>query len=231
MLLLTDRKGKLFFYLIIFILLSTQITKNKNIIKYSTTAVNYIEVTGMSYENNLKVSESLNSLLFKNIFFINKSDINNILKDNNLIESFYIKKFYPNEIKINIKQADLLAITNQNGKKFYIGSNGKLISIDKIKNFNKKLPFVFSKNNYNEFVKLKKIIDKSKFQFEEIESFYYFPSNRWDFKTSEGMLIKLPKKNILESLQFADLIKTNMQFKNNKIIDLRIYDRIIATNE
>ena len=131
MLLLTDRKGKLFFYLILFILLSTQITKNQNIIKHSTTTVNYIEVIGMYYENNLKVSESLNSLLFQNIFFINKSDFNNILKDNNLIESFYIKKFYPNEIKINIKQADLLAITNQNGKKFYIGSNGKLISIDK----------------------------------------------------------------------------------------------------
>ena len=56
MLLLTDRKIKLFFYLILFILLSTQITKNQNIIKYSTTSVNYIEVTGMSYENNLKVS-------------------------------------------------------------------------------------------------------------------------------------------------------------------------------
>ncbi len=231
MLLLTGRKGNLFFYLILFILLSTQITKNHNIIKHSKTTVNYIEVTGMSYENNLKVSESLNSLLFQNIFFINKSDFNNILKDNNLIESFYIKKFYPNEIKINIKQADLLAITNQNGKKFYIGSNGKLISIDKIKNFNKKLPFVFSKSNYNEFVKLKKIIDKSKFQFEEIESFYYFPSSRWDFKTNRGILIKLPKKNILESLQFADLIKTNVQFKNNKIIDLRISNRIIATNE
>jgi len=228
---LTDRKRKLFFYLILFILLSTQITKNQNIIKHSTTTVNYIEVIGMSYENNLKVSESLNSLLFQNIFFINKSDFHNILKENNLIESFYIKKFYPNEIKINIKQADLLAITNQNGKKFYIGSNGKLISIDKIKNFNKKLPFVFSKSNYNEFVKLKKIIDKSKFQFEEIESFYYFPSSRWDFRTNEGMLIKLPKKNILESLQFADLIKTNVQFKNNKIIDLRISDRIITTNE
>jgi len=231
MLRLADKKKKLFFYLILFILLSTQIAKNQNIIKHSTTTVNYIEVIGMSYENNLKVSESLNSLLFQNIFFINKNDFYNILKKNNLIESFYIKKFYPNEIKINIKQADLLAITNQNRKKFYIGSNGKLISIDKIKNFNKKLPFVFSKSNYNEFVKLKKIIDKSKFQFEEIESFYYFPSSRWDFKTNEGMLIKLPKKNILESLQFADLIKTNVQFKNNKIIDLRISDRIIATNE
>ena len=231
MLLLKDRKVKLFFYLILFFLLSTQITKNQNIKKHSTTKVNFIEVIGMSYENNLKVSESLNSLLFQNIFFINKNDIHNILKDNNLIESFYIKKLYPNEIKINIKQADFLAITNQKGKKFYIGSNGKLIPVEKIKNYNKKLPFVFSKSNYNEFIKLKKIIDKSKFQFEEIESFYYFPSNRWDFKTNKGTLIKLPKKNILESLKLIDLIKNNAQFKNNNIIDLRISKRIIFSNE
>ena len=231
MLLLTDRKGKLFFYLILFILLSTQVTKNQNTKKYFTTAVNYIEVIGMSYENNLRVAKSLNSLLFQNIFFINKNDFHNILKENNLIESFYIKKFYPNQVKINIKQTNLLAITSRNSKKFYIGSNGKLISIDKIKNFNKKLPFVFSKNNYNEFIKLKKIIDKSKLKFEEIESFYYFPSNRWDFKTNEGIIIKLPEKKILESLQFVDLIKTNAQFKKNKIIDLRISKRIITTNE
>ena len=228
---LTDRKTKLFFYLIVFILLSTQITKTKNIKKNSITRINYIKVIGMSHENNLKVSKSLNSLLFKNIFFINKNDFYNILKENNLIDSFYVKKFYPNEVKINIKQADLLAITNQKAKKFYIGSNGKLISIDQVKNFNKKLPFVFSKTNYNNFIKLKKIIDKSKFEFEEIESFYYFPSNRWDFKTNDGLLIKLPEKNILESLQFVNLIKSNIQFKNNKIIDLRISNRVIASNE
>ena len=45
------------------------------------------------------------------------------------------------------------------------------------------------------------------------------------------MLIKLPEKNILESLQLANLIKTNVQIKNNKIIDLRISNRIIAINE
>ena len=51
---LTDRKRKLFFYLILFILLSTQVKKNQNIIKNSTTSLNYIEVTGMSYEITLK---------------------------------------------------------------------------------------------------------------------------------------------------------------------------------
>ena len=35
----------------------------------------------------------------------------------------------------------------------------------------------------------------------------------------------------IAGLTFANLIKTNVQFKNNGIIDLRISDRIITTNE
>ena len=231
MLQFTDKKIKLFFYLILFVLLSTQITKNHNISKSSTIKMNHIEVFGLSNENNLKVLKSLNSLSFQNIFFINQSNFYKILKENNLIETFYIKKFYPNVIKVNIKQTDFLAITTKNNKKFYIGSNGKLIPVGDVKDFNKKLPFVFSKSNYADFINLKKIIDKSKFVFEEIESFYYFPSNRWDLKTNSGLLIKLPEKNILESLQFVYLIKKNRQFKNNKIIDLRISNQIIVSDE
>ena len=231
MLQLIDRKLKIFFYLILFILLSTQITKNKNIKINFNTNLNNIEVIGLSDENNLKVYQSLNFLLTKSIFFINKNEFKNILKKNNLVESFYIKKIYPNLIKIKIKQTKLLAITNKKGKKFFIGSNGKLIPVSQVELSYNELPFVYSKSNYIDFIKLKKIIDESKFQFEQIESFYYFPSNRWDIKTKDGFLIKLPEKNIAESLKFVTLIKINEEFKDKKIIDLRISNNIVLSNE
>ena len=226
----TGNKKKLLFYFLLFILLSTQISKNKNNNK-SPGIINQIEVSGLSEENNLKITKSLNSILFQNIFFINKHVLLKILEKNNLIESFSIKKFYPNMLKVYIKRTNFLAVTNQNNKKFYIGSNGKLIPIENVKNFNQKLPFVFSKDNYKNFVILKKIIDQSKFKFEEIESFYYFPSNRWDIKTKSGLLIKLPNKDFLESLNLAYLIKSNSEFKDNKIIDLRMSNYIITLHE
>ena len=231
MLQLIDRKLKIFFYLILFLLLSTQITKDKDIEISFITNLNNLEVIGLSEENNLKVYQSLKFLLTKNIFFINKNEFENILKKNNLVESFYIKKIYPNLIKIKIEQTKLLAITNKNGKKFFIGSNGKLIPISQVEVSYNELPFVYSKSNYINFIKLKKIIDESKFQFDQIESFYYFPSNRWDIKTKDGLLIKLPEKNIEESLKFALLIKINEEFKDKKIIDLRISNNIILSNE
>jgi len=231
MLQLIDRKLKIFFYLILFLLLSTQITKDKDIEISFITNLNNLEVIGLSEENNLKVYQSLKFLLTKNIFFINKNEFKNILKKNNLVEYFYIKKIYPNLIKIKIKQTKLLAITNKKGKKFFIGSNGKLIPDSQVEASYNELPFVYSKSNYINFIKLKKIIDESEFQFEQIESFYYFPSNRWDIKTKDGFLIKLPEKNIEESLKFAILIKINEEFKDKKIIDLRISNNIVLSNE
>ena len=231
MLQLIDRKIKIFFYLILFLLLSTQITKDKDIEISFINNLSNLEVIGLSEENNLKVYQSLKFLLTKNIFFINKKEFENILKKNNLIESFYIKKIYPNLIKIKIKQTKLLAITNKNGKKFFIGSNGKLIPGSQVEASYNELPFVYSKSNNINFIKLKKIIDESGFEFEQIESFYYFPSNRWDIKTKDGFLIKLPEKNIKESLKFAALIKINEEFKDIKIIDLRISNNIVLSNE
>ena len=228
---LIDKNLKLFFYLILFLLLSTPITKKEEIKTKVIANVNDIKVIGLSGKNNFKVYESLKFLLNKNIFFIKKDDFQKILNKNNLVESFSIKKIYPNLIKIQIKQTELLAITNQNNKKFYIGSNGRLIPIKQVEGFNNKLPFVYSKNNYTDFIELKKIIDESKLQFKEIESFYYFPSNRWDIKTIDGLLIKLPEKNIAESLKFTELIRASKKFKDKNVIDLRISNNIILSNE
>jgi len=225
------KKIKLLFYIIIFILFSTQITKNQKNVFFFSTKINHIEVIGLSKKNNIKVFNNLSSFLLENIFFIKKDNFKKILEQNNLVESFYVKKIYPSVIKVFIKRTDLLAITNKNNKKFYIGSNGKLIFTEDLNNINKKLPFVFSKSNYNEFINLKNIIDNSDFQFEEIIEFYYFPSNRWDIKTNTGLLIKLPEKNILDSLKFANIIKTNDEFKDKKVIDLRISNNIIISDE
>ena len=92
-------------------------------------------------------------------------------------------------------------------------------------------PNAIYKSNYESFIKLKNIIDKSKFKFEKIESFYYFPSNRWDIKVDDGVLIKLPEKKILESLEIAYMLKASEEFKENNIIDLRINNKIVISNE
>jgi len=226
MLQLIDKKNRVFLYFVILILLSS--INNKDFLndKRSILLINNINVTGLSNEENIKVAQSLSSFLNKNIFFINKEDIKKILLRNNLIELFNVKKKYPNSINIDVKKTDFLAITLKNNQSFFIGSNGKLI---KYNDLNKTLPFVFGKLDYKNFVNFKNIIDNSEFEFDQIESLYFFPSNRWDIKTIDGIEIKLPEKNLLKALTIAHKIKNSEDFNKNKIIDLRISDNIIVT--
>jgi cell division septal protein FtsQ len=226
-----DKKSKITFYIFLFLLLGTLSNINESKNNKTLTKVKNIEVFGLSDSNNLKVISDLNIFLLKNIFFLGKQSIKTILVNNSLIESVRIKKIYPDTIRVKIKQTEFLAITNKSNQKFLIGSNAKEIPFETVNLGNKQLPFVFGQVDYNKFIDLKKIIDKSNFGFENIEEFYFFQSNRWDIKTKGGFLIKLPQKNLLNALQYAYLIKLDEKFKEKKIIDLRIPGKVFNSNE
>ena len=223
-----DKKRKLYIYLFLLIFLTT--INNLPLINsgYLKLKINQIKVSGLSDENNFKILKDLDELISQNIFFVNKYYFLSILEKNNLIHSFKIKKIYPNSIEVQIRKADLLAITNFNEKKFFIGSNGKLIDYD---SSNTNLPYVFGKVKTVDFINFVKIIEQSKFNFKEISEMYFYSSGRWDIKNKHGILFKLPKKNLIKSLNIAYRIMDNEKLKNSKIIDLRVSNHIVLTDE
>jgi len=226
-----DKKNKIYFYLFLFILL-TSINNNSFLKKInSLLKINNIEVQGLSENENHQLSNKFRLLLFQNIFLVSNESFKEILDKNNLIQSFNIKKNYPNSILINIKKTNFLALTNFNNKKYIIASNGRLIKHENIKEMSNKLPYLFGKIDYSNFIIFKKIIDKSEFDYKNINSLYYFPNKRWDIKTDNNVLIKLSDTNILESLNIAKNIISNRNFINKNIIDLRISNYIITSNE
>jgi len=223
-----DKKNKVYIYLFIFFLLSTfnniQLI-NSNFFKFN---VHQIKVSGLSKKNNLQISEEIKKLLIENIFLIKKEFLLEILKKNNLINSFEVKKIYPDTIEVKIKKTEFLGITNIDGNFFFIGSNGKLIDYNDTK---KILPYVFGKINTDSFIEFVKIISRSKFDFSKIKEIYFFPSGRWDIKTKDNKLFKLPIENLEFKLNSIYEIKKNETFKNAKVIDLRFDKKMIFTNE
>jgi cell division protein FtsQ len=226
--LLIDKKKKIILYFLILILLSTINNRYINYNFISFSKIQYIKVLGLSENDNLKVANEINKILPDSIFSLNKKELTDFLFKNNLIESFRIQKIYPNTVSINIKKTDFLAKTSKENKIFFIGSNAKLIDYSPT---TKHYPFVFGKLDYIKFVNFKKIIDKSGINFNTIQSIYYYPSNRWDIKDEDGILIKLPEKNLLNALKIVNKIKNDNQFIVNNFIDLRIPGRIIIENE
>ena len=100
---------------------------------------------------NQEIEQNLNFLKNSNIFFINKEIFKDQIDKYNFIESYNINKIYPSKIVLQLKQAEFLAHTIINNETFFVGSNGKFISIEKFSNY-KDLPAVFGKFTAKKFI-------------------------------------------------------------------------------
>ena len=188
-----------------------------------TSKINKINIEGLSNNDNTKIYNQLNNLFSRNILFIHKEEIQEVLNKYNIIEEYSIKKIYPSTINIRIKPTKFIARLSSNDQ--LIGENGKLIEDRKNKD---KLPYVFGKFNSKEFLSFRKNITQSQFTFTEFKMLYFFPSNRWDILTYNDILIKLPQGDIFKSLNLAHKIINMNNFNDKNIIDLRVKNHLIV---
>ena len=84
--------------------------------------------------------------------------------------------------------------------------------------------------NVKEFFNIKENIDLSKFSYDEIKNFYFFPSKRWDLEFNNNIIIRLPKNNINNALDLAFEFMHNQNLEDIKIIDLRVKNQIILND-
>ena len=217
---------KILLYIFLIIFLSTLNNKFFSNIKFKT--IDKITIKGLEGEEKQDLLNNLELLNLKNIFFLNKYKLIKNLEANELIENYTVLKKYPSSIEIRIHKTKFLANVFKDGKSFVLGSNGKLIqSVEK----NSNLPNIFGDYDKDSFFNLLKSIKKSNFELFEIKNLYFFKSGRWDIETNDNMIIKLPKKNLEDSLNLSlDLINNN-KFKNVKILDLRQDKQVILNGK
>ena len=217
---------KIFFYVFLIVFLSTVNNKFFSEIKFKI--IDEITIKGLEGKEKRDLLNSLELLNLKNIFFLNKFELIKKLDANELIENYTVFKRYPSSLEIRINKTKFLANVFKDGKFFVLGSNGKLIeTISK----NNNLPNIFGDYNKDSFFSLLKSIKKSNFELSEIKNLYFFKSARWDIETNDNMIIKLPKKNLENSLNLSlDLISSD-KFKNIKILDLRQDKQVIINGK
>jgi len=219
---LIDKKNKIIIYLLFLFILST--TSGKFIVNHNSYSykINQINIKGLSNKDNLKIYNELKDLFYQNILLISREDFHKVINKYNIIDEYSIKKIYPSTINIDIKPTKLVARLSSND--YLVGANGKLIER---KENSEILPYIFGEFNSKSFLDLKKKIKSSKFTFIKLKTLYFFPSNRWDILTNNNVLIKLPQVNISKSLNLAYKIINNNDFKDKRIIDLRVKNNLI----
>ncbi len=183
-----------------------------------------IEIRNNSIIESDEIIRKINFLYKENLLFLKSNDIEKSLSQFDFIESFSIKKKYPNTLKIFIVEKKPIAILQNKKEKFYISDKGSLIVFKNIEAFSK-LPTVFGSGKY--FYSLFKDLKSIQFPIELVKSFYFFESGRWDLLLYDEKIIKLPIKNYIISLRsFMELQKNNNSY-NHQIFDFRIEDQLI----
>ena len=221
-----QRKSKqIFIYLFLLFLLGSITNTTFNNTKFLN--LEKVIVSGLEEEDNRKLINKINNLKLKNIFFLNEKKIKETIETNNLIENYKISKIYPSTLDIKINKTQSLAKINKNGQILFLGSNGKF---SEIISQNKKLPFIFGKPKVSEFLYFKKIIDDSKFSYDEIKNLYFFPSKRWDIELNNSIFLKLPKNDLKNTLNYIFYFLANNNLKDNTIIDARIENQIVIND-
>ena len=223
---LIDKK-KYLLYLSIFFLLST--INSQSLINLKLFKIKDIEVLEDKSNINNSVKEIIedNLTIFKNqnIFLLDKKQIVKKISDNNWISNFSIQKKYPSKLIVNLKKTEPIAKIIVDNEIFYVGSNFKLIK-SKIQ-FND-LPNIFGKPKINEFKKLITNLNLSSLSYKDISDIYYLKSGRWNLKIQDDVIIKLPRDNILESLNLVKKILDNKNIISKNTIDLTIKNQIIV---
>ena len=171
-----------------------------------------------------KIKKKLNFVYQKNLFFLDTHAIEKKIKEINFIEGFAVKKVYPDTLKLVIQESNPIAILRAQKKAFYITDNGELIDFRDLNIFSS-LPEVYGKSS--DFYSLYKDLKKINFSINEIKSFYFFESGRWDLVLYNDKVIKLPIKNYLPSLKKFMKLKNDNSFNKYNTFDYRIKDQLI----
>tara|TARA_B100000941_G_scaffold284885_1_gene256207 strand:- start:218 stop:892 length:675 start_codon:yes stop_codon:yes gene_type:complete len=217
-----DNKKYIFFYLIIFIILSS--IHNSNFKNFNFFTINKIEVVGLNETDNLLLENKLTDLIGSNIFSLNKESFK-LINTVNLIKSYDVKKIYPNQVKVNLEPAVAIGVVKYFNEKVILGNNGKIINL---KNLPKNVPEVTGTNDIKKVFQTIKIFNKSNFNIKNIKKINFFPSERIDIELENDKKIRFPIDLTIRSLNFSKRLIEKEEFNKSKIIDLRIPGKIIT---
>jgi cell division septal protein FtsQ len=191
--------------------------------------ISYFDLKTIEIENNLLLKDNdiknlLISFYNKNLVLLNNNEVKKALMQNSLIESFKIKKKYPNTLTVKIFEKKPIAVLFDKKNKFYLSEKIDLIEFRNLPNY-QTLPYVLG--NKDDFKIFYNNLKKINFPLNVVKKYTLYETDRWDLETKDNQVIKLPSKNYLKNLKnFLDL-KSKNDFGKYKLFDYRISKQLI----
>ena len=219
-------KGKrnLFLYLILFFLLTSYFSNEKNIFPV-------FNIVSVEYKNNDFLEENIKNdirifLIGKSLLKINYHDLSAIFGKSDWVKNFKIYKRYPNKVIINIKEHQPIALYKNKNNEYYLVNNNFKITNKIIKKKGKNLNLIYVSGTFKkqQFSNIYLELIKSDI-FSKINKLKLLNLDRSDLYLKNDTHVKLGVYDMQEQLNI--LYKITEKYKNVKYIDQRNRNKVI----
>ena len=165
-----------------------------------------------------------------NILNVNLQSIYNKIIQNSWVEETYVERILPDTIKIKVLEKKPIAIwQNQKGNKL-ITVNGDVISHANVNKFKNSFPIIKGEKSKENISTILKILETNKNFAKNIWSLTFINQRRWDLHFNQGLIVRLPSKDVIKAWQKIIKLQTNYNILNLRLteIDLRNPEQILG---
>lgn len=217
-------------------LIQKQVTDMRDqLYEYSSThgfGINDIIIQGREKTTLESLNTQINLKRTDSILKVDLRTLKNKIEDLPWVEKAELKRVYfPNVLQISIKEKEIVALYQTNGKYYPVDKFGKVIQADYIPN--KPLLIIVGDGAPEKFIDLIKIITTSPELFGRIKAAVLHARRRWDLVFDDfhnGITVKMPEEDFAKA--WKKLIKIHNKhgiFKRKlTFIDLRYPDKVVV---
>ena len=151
------------------------------------------------------------------IFNIDLSSTYNKIKQNSWVKEVSVERVLPNIIKIKIIENQPIAIWQNKKDNKLIAANGDIIFDGNVNDFKNDFPIIKGKKSVENIFSILKILETNQNFSKNIWSLTFVNERRWDLHFNQGLIVRLPSKDINKAWQ--KIIKLH---KNYNVLNLRL---------
>ncbi len=192
--------------------------------------IEHVLITGtqnLSYNYIKDIIEIYND---GSIFNIDLSSVYNKIKQNSWVKEVSIERVLPNIIKIKIIENQPIAIWQNKKDNKLITANGDIIFDGNVNDFKNDFPIIKGKKSVENIFSILKILETNQNFSKNIWSLTFINERRWDLHFNQGLVVRLPSKDIEKAWQKIIKLQKNYDVLNLRLteIDLRNPKQILG---
>ena len=187
-------------------------------------------ITGTRNLSNNYIKDIIEIYKDGSIFNIDLSSIYNKIKQNSWVKEVSIERILPNIIKIKILENQPIAIWQNKKNNKLITANGDIIFDGNVNDFKNDFPIIKGNKSKENISSILKILETNQSFYKNIWSLTFINERRWDLHFNQGLVVRLPSKDIKKAWEKIIKLQKNYNVLNLKLteIDLRNPKQILG---